>query len=223
MFGSGTEALGDAQITIEGDQGTVEHVMHLLTGPIGFEVSFMDVLKFDEAGGKMTVAISLLNRFSKACRDCDFFDHRGFDPSSRCALGIDCLAIGDSCSRRRTEIADEIYGPVLDETAEPAGACFDDIDLSPIPPVPFEKAAKDLTESSARVQACLDSPEGRSPEDMRAVARDAERAGKAAMDAVHRGLAALPPDERERAIAFLAEHGPKPEEWWRRFASHWEE
>jgi hypothetical protein len=99
-----TDPLGDAHVTISGDQYTTEFVMDRITALPQFKATYIDVLELDEKSSRLSVAVSLLNLISDACIDCDHYDHSAEDAATRCAKGVECLcrcAIGTAPKSHR--------------------------------------------------------------------------------------------------------------------------
>lgn len=199
-------SLGDVHVTIEGDRDAAEYVMELLTGLPRFETSYIDFLKFDGEREEASVSVDLLNDVPRACEECDFYDHRAFDPAARCALGASCTAAVDGCRYRRTKITDINYGALAEDDIVEANAGDTLIE-----------ALEDLRVSRFRAQMCLDAPNDYSRDDKRGIALDLCTAEEDAFRAAALCLSGLAPEERRQAIASLAEPGPDPGEMMRMF------
>lgn len=110
---------------------------------------------------------------------------------------------------------------VTEEDEQPPSR-FDEIDTTPIREVLVREAFENQEVARFRAQMCLEDWGGYSLANKRKIVEEMESTSKEAMDAIYRELMALPPEQRENAIEFLAANGQNDLGWWRNFLSTWE-
>lgn len=139
-------------------------------------------------------------------------------------MGRDSLHATMECLARRTEVADETFGKDTSEDVETADGPpqLDEIDFTRIPALPFIETFESQEMARFRARVCLDDWDGYLPEEAQRIIRELSTTEKFTMDAMHRELMALPPNERGDAIGLPAVNGENNESWWRNFLTAWE-